>query len=52
MRLAEQLAVRHITEKTARAGLAPYVMSDASRIDVWDNGRPKAKLDNVLDEIY
>ena len=52
VRLAEQLAARHITEKTGHAGPAPYVMSDASRTDVWDNGRPKVKLDNVLDEIY
>ena len=51
-RLAEQLAARHITEQTVHVGPAPYVMSDASRKDVWDNGRPKVKLDNVLDEIY
>ena len=41
-----------LLSKTAHVGPAPYVMSDASRKDVWDNGRPKVKLDNVLDEIY
>ena len=52
VRLAEQLAETHIREKTAHVGPAPYVMTDASRQAVWNNGRPKAKMENVLYEVY
>ena len=37
VRLAEQLAARHIQEKTAHVGPAPYVMTDASRIAVFSS---------------